>query len=378
MKKFVFDRLVDRENICDMEQEAKDIKAHINHKRNVVIFAPRNFGKTSLIKSVVIEDYKKQHKKCFVYFADFLGVYDMTSLVHRLMIAFETVFAESFPVKNIMDNVRTYTKNISPKISIDPITGMPEISLGISHNDKNFSIQYIFGLIKGISLKIPVLIVLDEFQDINNVPDAQAVFRSVFQEIRDAPVLVLGSQRQLLHNMFSAPKAPLANWGIDLEIKPIDYKIYKEYMNERFNLYNMKINQNDSNKIQDIMFRVPEAINILCQQIIDDSEKIDQKTGIDEKMINLSLKQVLINREKRFESTITSLSRAEEQILTGLSHINIIDKPMSKKFIKRTELTPRSISLNFKKLLNKGLIEITSSVYRISDPLLHYYFKYYR
>ena len=378
MKRFIFDRLVDRENICDMEQEAKTLQKYINQKRNMVIFAPRNFGKTSLIKNIVIEDYKKQHSRCFVYFVDLLGIYDMESLVNRLMIAFETTFAQSFPVKNIMDNIKTHLKKLSPKLSIDPITGMPELSLGISRSDKNFSIQYIFNLIKNISLKIPVLIILDEFQDINKVSDAQAIFRSIFQEIYNASILILGSQRQLLHNMFSSPKAPLANWGIDFEIKPIDYRIYKKYMNDRFNMYKLEINQDNSNKIQDIMFRVPESINILCQQIIDDSKNIRKIAEIDEKRITLSLKQVLVNREKRFESIIALLSRTEEQILTALSHVKMIDKPMSKSFTKMTELTPRSIGINFEKLMDKGLIEQINAVYRISDPLLHYYLKYYR
>ena len=99
---------------------------------------------------------------------------------------------------------------------------------------------------------------------------------------------------------------------------------------------------------------------------------------VDEKMINLSLKNVLINREKRFESIIALLSRTKEQILIALSHIKTIDKPMSKNFIKMTDLTPRSISINFEQLMNTGLIEQIDNYYRISDPLLHYYLKYHR
>lgn len=49
MKKFIFDRLVDRENICNLSKENERLLSLIEKQSNVVVFAPRNYGKTSLL-----------------------------------------------------------------------------------------------------------------------------------------------------------------------------------------------------------------------------------------------------------------------------------------------------------------------------------------
>ncbi len=104
MKHFIFDRLVDRENLCNLIKERDQLLHYIEKKDNVVVYAPRNFGKTSLLKNVVIEDFRKLHKKSFVFFADLLGVKNLNSIIGRLMNSFERSFDESFPVKNIFNN----------------------------------------------------------------------------------------------------------------------------------------------------------------------------------------------------------------------------------------------------------------------------------
>ena len=71
MKKFVFDCLVDRENICNLKKEQIKLFQFIEKKMNVVLYAPRNYGKTSLLKNIIIPDFKKNNKnKAFVFFVD--------------------------------------------------------------------------------------------------------------------------------------------------------------------------------------------------------------------------------------------------------------------------------------------------------------------
>jgi len=80
----------------------------------------------------------------------------------------------------------------------------------------------------------------------------------------------------------------------------------------------------------------------------------------------------------RFYEKICFLSKTEKSVLIALCRVESIDKPMSKKFTKIIELTPKSIKKIFDKLIQKGMIEKIDIQYRISDPLLHYYLKYYR
>ena len=374
MKHFIFDRLVDRENLCNLTKEKDQLLRLIEKKSNVVVYAPRNFGKTSLLKNVVIEDFRKLHKKSFVFFADLMGVKNLSSIIGRLMNSFERSFNESFPVKNLFENIKTLLSMLKPEVSIDSITGNPTVSLGISPDKKEYSISYVFHLISEISKKIPVLIVIDEFQDIVGVDEAQALFRSVFQEMAEMPVVLMGSKRHLLGDIFSLPDAPLYSWGIDIEIPPIPYNEYHVYINERFSTKNIHIAYDEAVYLQNLMHRIPEPVNIICQQIMDIYDNLE----ITEDIINNSLKQILNNRESRYETQIQGFSRSEEKVLTELAKIETIEKPQSKTFIAKTGLTSRTIGKIFNKFMQTGIIEKTETYYRISDPLFRFYLNYYR
>lgn len=374
MKQFVFDRLVDRENLCNLKKEKDQLLHYIENKDNVVVYAPRNFGKTSLLKNVVIEDFKKQHKKSFVFFADLMGVKSLNSIIGRLMNSFERSFNESFPVRNIIENIKTFLFMLKPEVSIDSITGNSSISLGISADKKEYSIFYIFQLLSGISKKIPVLIVIDEFQDIVSVDEAEALFRSIFQEMDNMPVILMGSKRHLLSDIFSLPSVPLYSWGVDIEIPPIPYNEYHVYMNERFSTKNIHIAYDEAVYLQNLLNRIPEPVNIVCQQIMDTYDNLE----ITKDMINNSLKQILNNRERRYETQIQGFSVSEEKILSELAKMETIEKPQSKTFIAKTDRTARTIGKIFEKLMQTGILEKTGTYYRISDPLFRFYLNYYR
>ncbi len=374
MKKFIFDRLVDRENICNLEKERQQLTAHINNKANVVVFAPRNYGKTSLLKNIVIDDFKKRNKKSFVFFTDLLGVKDLSSIIARLIGAFEHSFTESFPVKHIMEDLKTFLSNLQPTVSIDSITGSPSISLGISPRNREYSIQYVFALIQDISKKIPTLIVIDEFQDIAAIDEAQALFRTSFQEVDNIPIILMGSKRHILHNIFSKADAPLASWGIDIEIPPIPYAEYSEYIHERFVSYGLKLDNELSIYLQNLLYRVPESINIVCQQIIE----LFSNRELSKDDIHQALKVAIENRERRYESALLMYSKVEETVLIQLAKSGQIEKPQSIAFLEKVSLSNRTVGKCFVRFMDLGIIEKVDAAYRISNPLFGFYLKWYR
>ena len=119
MKEFIFDRLVDRANICDLEAERKQIKKFIEQKQNIVLYAQRNYGKTSLVKNVIMEDFRKKNKKSFVFFVDLMGVKDLDSITSRLKHGLEQSIKESFPIKSLASSIGGFFTSLNPVISYD-------------------------------------------------------------------------------------------------------------------------------------------------------------------------------------------------------------------------------------------------------------------
>ena len=123
MKQFVFDRLVDRDNICNLEREQQALRDAVRRRHRMVVYGPRNYGKTSVIRNVIIEEFRRTRERHFVLFADLLGVRSMQSLSLRLSTGLQRSFAASFPVKNLLASAGRFLGALRPEIALDPQTG---------------------------------------------------------------------------------------------------------------------------------------------------------------------------------------------------------------------------------------------------------------
>lgn len=380
IKKFIFDRLVDRQNICGLQKQRIDINKLIKQRQNIVIYAKRNYGKTSLVKNIIIDDFKQKYKKPFIFFVDLMGVKDMDSIESRLKSALENAIKEAFPIKSFANSVGDFLTNLKASISFDPATSMPVISVeSLGQLDNESTIEEIFLSLNNISEKFPSLIVLDEFQDIANVDEAESIFRNSFQQMQSVPIIVLGSKQHMLRDIFAMPNSPLANFGHDITINEIDYHKYHQYIEERFSQKKLKISPSNAEFLQNIMQRQPEAINLLCYEIYQSNSSIN----VDKKIIIRALDQILDQRNKRFEVMLYAFSKAEEKIIIAIAKNDWVSKPQSKEFSAQVDLTPRAIKMNIDKLIDKGILEIEDgplfdAKYSISDPLLKLYLQRFR
>jgi hypothetical protein len=374
MKRFIFDRLVDSENICNLVKEQDALRRLVQRGAKVVVYAPRNYGKTSVIKNVIIEEFRQRHKRCFVFFADLLSVRSLESLTVRLRTAFEHSFAESFPVRNILESAKHFLAALRPELSIDSLTGSPSLSLRISDDPAGQTILSIFRHVRGIVGELPGLIVLDEFQDLAHIDEAPGIFRSSFEEIASAPIIVLGSKRHLLAPLFAKSEAPLNGWGTDLEFSPIPYDEFHTYLQDRFQQNGLIITFDNAKYLQNLMQRVPEAVNRLGQQIMD--VYTDREIGRD--VVAASLIQLLENRESRYETYLEQFSSTEGKVLIALAKETVVAHPQSKKFLSSASLSARAVGQIINRLMDRGVAEKIDQGYRLSDPLLAAYLRYYR
>jgi uncharacterized protein len=372
MKEFIFDRLINRENICGLRQEAARMNNLVEQKQNIVLYAPRNFGKTSLVKNVTIPDFCAKNKKNFVFFVDLMGVKNIESIVDRLKNALEISLKESFPLKNLLSSVVNYFANLKAELTIDVAEAKPIVRIASKNNNK-ITIDDIFQVIDKIGKDIPSLIVIDEFQDISLIEEAEGLFRNSFQQINNLPIIVLGSKKHLLKDIFALPDSPLANWGKDLSIGPVDYNEYHDYIEERFAQKGLKISFDSNKYLQDEMGRVPESINMLCYEIYHNYDGAE----ITQKEIDDMICQLIDMRRKRFEVMLSGFSVAEEKILAQIAKEGKAHKVQSKEFSHNVNLTPRAIKNNIDKLMNWGIVDFEGGYY-VCDPLFRCYLKAFR
>lgn len=374
MKQFVFDRLVDADNICNLRREQRALRAAVEHGRRVVVYGPRNYGKTSVVRNVTIEEFRRARKRHFVLFADLMGVRSMQSLTRRLATGLQRSFAASFPAKGFMENVGRFLAALRPEISLDPQTGNPSLSLHSRGRETGPGLEALWEHIARIAEEVDSLIVLDEFQDVALVPEAPAQLRACLEALGAVPVLLLGSKRHMLTDLFAAPGAPLSEWGSELEFKSIPYGEYHAYLEERFSPRRLTISPEVAARLQDDVQRVPEAINRLGAQLLESHEAAE----IDYPKVRAALAALLENREGRYASYLTAFSGTDESVLTEIARRGRVEHPQSKSFLAGVRLSSRTVALSVKRLCDRGVIERLADHYRVADPLLGAYLRRFR
>ena len=374
MKQFVFDRLVDADNICNLRREQRALRAAVEHGRRVVVYGPRNYGKTSVVRNVTIKEFRRARKRHFVLFADLMGVRSMQSLTRRLATGLQRSFAASFPAKGFMENVGRFLAALRPEISLDPQTGNPSLSLHSRGRETGPGLEALWEHVARIAEEVDSLIVLDEFQDVALVPEAPAQLRACLEALGAVPVLLLGSKRHMLTDLFAAPGAPLSEWGSELEFKSIPYGEYHAYLEERFSPRRLTISPEVAARLQDDVQRVPEAINRLGAQLLESHEAAE----IDYPKVRAALVALLENREGRYASYLTAFSGTDESVLTEIARRGGVEHPQSKSFLAGVRLSSRTVALSVKRLCDRGVIERLPDHYRVADPLLGAYLRRFR
>ncbi len=371
-KQFIYDTLLNEEDLCNLAREKKLLLDGIAQKKKMIVYGIRNCGKTSLVKNVVIPHFQKKHKEAFVLFVDFMDAKSLESLRTRVQHGFEKAFVKCFPGKSFLQKVKDFLSSLRPQIEFDPATGQPSLTINAEKSATPLSLMDLFDVIKkNIAPKMPVLIVFDEFQDIAFIPEAQGLFRQVIQELKEIPVVFLGSKKHILSDLFAKPRAPLANTGEDLEFLPIPYEEYHDYILERLKPKKIKLDLELSKKLQDRLHRIPEPINIVCAHIQDHFETRTLTDADIQKAIN----DVVEGRSSRYQEYLSNFSEKEEELLVALAKQGFVLQPNGSNFLNGLKISQRSVSLMIKKFLDKSIVEKTPLGFRLSDPLLTHFLK---
>lgn len=379
---FYFDTILPEEEICNLSREKDLIISGIKKDQKLIVYGPRNFGKTSLIQSVIIPKFRKLFKDSFIFKVDLLEARSHQLISDRIRRAFEISFSESFPKKHLLELAKEMLRGFKPVLEVDPLTGLPTLTLGHKSESKEREWQDILLLIRDeISKKHNTLLIFDEFQDIHRVEGAQGEFRSILESFKNTPMILMGSKRHILSKIFALPNAPLAGFGVDISFGEIPYEEYQSYMNERFSSNDLHINLEVSSKLQDYMMRIPEPINIVCSDLLNSLSN----TEITWEQVLSSVKRVVEGRTSRYHALLALFSTKEVELMKALARVEKVTHPTGISFLKEVNTTPRTVSKIIDRLLDVGIVEIRNDLtkdtahkyYQISDPLFNIYLQRY-
>lgn len=348
------------EEFCNRENEKQFLISAVYNNRNITLISPRRMGKTGLIDHVFhhIENEKKFQT---IYF-DLLPTNNVNEFINNFCSA--AINQIETKTEKIIREISGLFSRLRPTISFDVETGNPEIRINtMDSTEENFSINTIFNYLN--SQKKPIVIALDEFQQINYYPEKkiEALLRSNIQKSPNLQFIFSGSHKHMMISMFSDSDRPFYKCSELFNLNKIRYDDYYDFIIYQFSNAGRKIDRESIKHVLDFTNSFTYYVQYLCNRIYEgESEKIT--ITIVKNVINNILKQ----NEFYYQEYRRLLTKYQYSVLKAIAKEHEVDKPFSGEFIGKHKLgSPSSVKSAIDSLIDKELILLENDLHMVYD-----------
>jgi uncharacterized protein len=233
---FVFGGLALDSAFADRENEVRELARDMLNGQDVVVYAPRRYGKSSLALRAAQEAIKNE---VLVGYCDLMK----TPTKERFAAALaKTISSEiDSPAGAALDRVGQLFRSlrVQPVVEVDPADGsLRFVFLGSRRkSDIDETIEQLLELPARIAAerKRRVALVFDEFQEIVSLDrHFPNLMRAVFQAQPQVGHVYLGSRRHTLDRIFDDRNAPFWRSAKRMEIGPIPRARFASFLRRRF------------------------------------------------------------------------------------------------------------------------------------------------
>jgi uncharacterized protein len=356
------------ELFCNRVDELTVLVKMAQSKNDVVIYAPRRFGKTSLVRRV---QRQLAAKGAITIFADFSGIGSVNIVATRLATAvYEVTHGNESLWKKAIRMLTSFRPIMRPSSDGMGVEITAEVAAGRT------GIELLEAIMKELETFVNeseqlVHVVFDEFQEILVLPDAQnieAIMRTHIQQYQASHFFV-GSQRRLLQNMFKDEHRPFFRSSLDFHLKEIKSDDFVPFIVGMFAKGGKRFPIEHTMKLVRMVNCHPHYTIKLCYHVF---EAAGDEVNSDD--VYAGFASLLADEQMLYESMLHAIPPQQKLLLRALAK-EPTDKLMAKEFVRKHDLgTSSSISHSNKQLLNLDYIEEgNDKVWRVVDPVFSFW-----
>lgn len=362
---FILGHRISRPYFCDRENEQKALTSAMINGRNVVLISPRRMGKTSLAY-VSISDSEEIVNDYITFFIDILQTGSLAEFAFLLgKVVFDTLAAKSATrVRGFLAALRS----LKGSFGFDAISGTPTFNIQLGDiKQPEYTLDEIFSYIE--NCEKPVIIVIDEFQQITKYPEknVEALLRSHIQRLRNASFVFAGSERTILQEMFASSKRPFYNSAEIMQLGPIDENIYVDFAQKLFSDYGKSLEDAPVR----LAFRLFEGNTFYMQRAMNIA--FAETSGVDvcgKETVRHAIKSMVAANDVVFREILSNMSVHQKLTLYSIARERSVVNPLSGKFVKDHSLpSASSVQSALLKLTKSGIVTKTERGYALTDPL---------
>ncbi|CAA6825018.1 MAG: Unknown protein [uncultured Sulfurovum sp.] len=358
---FRFDTEVSGTHFCGRKKDIKRLVGYIYNGTNVIMFAKRRLGKSSLVKEIFQNHLDRKILKAHI---DIYSVSNIKELYEKLKEGIaESIKANESSLDKLQAMAATLQSyfggakislvlNPSPSLEIEPMAKVYDEAIG----------DLLEGYFKYLESKnLHAVIAIDEFQKIVSLPDndkIEEVLRTVISKRKNCAFIFTGSRRNWLLSMFNSPDRPFYKLGIEHHLGPIDEKVFYAWVLGNLKKKDIFINEDAFSYLYSESHGETRFIQLISYMIFEDEKPLSM---IDKKTVQTYIDKIVANAFSlpTYFNTFTIVQQNALKIIARHKGVDIY----AAKNLEAYGVKKGSLQGAIKKLLDIGAIYEENRVY---------------
>ena len=368
MNPFRYGRIAYGDYFYDRKEELARITSTIKGGNNVVLFAPRRYGKTSLVFKVM-EVLEAEGAIC-IYF-DCSTAFSLESFADLFVRA---VAAKQNNWQRFLSTLSGLGKTLRPSVSLDE-SGLPQLRVDFTEPKMTIgTLADILDLPEKLSedTAAPVLVVFDEFQDIQkfNKYGLENILRNKIQQQHRVNYLFLGSKTHILSDMFNNKNRAFYNSSYHFQLSKLPEQETIAFLKDRFSQSSIIIGDVEAQQLIGEADNIPYYIQLLASEVWQYT--ITDKAAVTPEIIRQCAQQIVIVKDDYYNELFGKLSETQCKLLIALTkeQTGIFSSAYIRKYHLRAS---SSVQKAAAALVEEGIVDKEAGSYYICDPFFKRY-----
>ena len=355
---FVYSRPLAPDDIIDRDEETQRLLAAAVGGHYVRLYAPRKYGKTSLLGRV-LRDGERQEGLIPVL-VDLYGVLSIADVAIR----FERAYA-----RQLKGRMRARIEEFLQSTGLGLSLGALGIGARLQLEPRSDPLPALHALLD-LPLRLEesggfrALVVLDEFQDITKVKDMDALLRSHIQfQGEVASFVFAGSEPGLMRELFEDRERPLYGQAVPMRLERLGDPDIAVYVAERFRGTGRSVGE-ALNPLLAAAQGHPQRTMLLAHRLWEQVAAGGTAALADWRAAHAAALEEL---QPEFDANWRRLSTNEQKALRAV--VAGSGSPYRRPVLEQLDVPKSSVRAALSQLLARALVEQRDEEYALVDPL---------